>query len=852
MALVKAKVSSVVSRQVPEFVREDNAQFVAFLEAYYEFLEQTEKRNLESIRDIDDTVDDFIKYFRNELLSQVPVAALSDKRFLAKQIQDVYRAKGTVKSYEFLFKTLFNETPELYFPKVDMLRLSDGKWDQKVVIRTTEVSGDSFNLIGQTISQGSTRASVESVIKFQVGSDVIAELTINENSIIGTFNIDDIITGRDNINDSLITLNVVSVVTNFEILNDGAYYSIGSPIDLISGTGTDAQVEITNIGYGSVAAVIVDAPGSGYTAGTELSFDNTDAGEVGDSLISARAIITDIDLDSLLLEDGSKLLQENRSQFDIEDAVTGGIKSIELLTGGYYYRKLPIVTATGGTGAKLLAVGPEIGRVTKLGVTNPGVNYDTAPIAIFPSNAVVKNITGTFSIGDVITVLPQTLALEADSENELILETGDKIVLENQQSPSGTLYTYDTQRNLMTFYPATDRIVLVKEDDNGALLDEEGKFFVNESSGEFSMNQTITNTSGATARIICGCGTDNHAEARGVIGAVGRTLGKFLNADGKISESSKKIQDSLFYQEYSYVIKVGQSIDKYRDAVKKLLHPIGLALFGEVRIQTIVEAPTNITLEFSDLLTIIRMFLSMKMRAVGNYRTALETDPTKDKEQITLIITDFIATVLNITAAPSEFLPTLSFPNLSPTEIHLLDLRAELGESFKTIFWETFRQSIPQTPSTLKMELELSSTLTDGNRGLGGTLGWLEQWKFTIAPYAAGSKHSIQLYLNEWNQDYTGTNNEGYWDTYANTQIKDFANIIIGDVINNPNRRFNFTKEAFIDVIKLDTASPYTFDGSETMDITIATMDDDDTYGVTFDTVGSPTLDNTSVRMDTV
>lgn len=850
MALVKAKVSSVVSRQVPEFVREDNAQFIAFLEAYYEFLEQTEKRNLESIRDIDDTVDGFIQYFRNELLSQVPAAALSDKRFLAKQIQDVYRAKGTVKSYEFLFRTLFNETPELYFPKVDMLRVSDGKWDQRVVIRTTEVSGDSFNLIGQTVSQGSTRATVESVIKFQVGSDVIAELTINENSIVGSFNTDDEITGRDNIDDSLIRLNVVSVVTGFEILNDGAYYTIGSPINLISGTGVDAQVEITNIGYGSVESIVVDSPGSGYTVGAELTFDNTDAGDVDDSLISARAIITDIDLDSIVMEDGSYLLQEDRSQFDIEDAITGGIKTVELLTGGFYYRKLPIVSASGGTGAKLLAVGSEIGRVTRLGVTNPGVNYDTAPLAIFPSNAVVKNVTGTFAVGDTITVLPQTLSLEDDADSELLLETGDKIVLESQQNPTGTLYTYDTQRNLMTFYPASDRIVLVKED-NGALLDEEGKFFVNETSGEFAANQTITNSAGATAKIIGGGGTD-HAEARGIIGAIGRTLGKFVNADGKISESSKKIQDSLFYQEYSYVIKVGQSIDKYRDAVKKLLHPIGLALFGEVRIQSLVQAPTDVTLQISDLLTIIRMFLSMKMRAVGNYRTGLETDPTKDKEQITLIITDFIATALNVTVAPSEFLPTLNFPNLTPTEIHLLDLRAELGESFKTIFLKTFNQVIPDTLSSSKLQLELRSILTEGNRGLGGTLGWLEQWKFTIAPYQAGSKGSIQLYLNAWNQDYTGTNNEGYWDTYSNTQIKDFANIIIGDVINNPNRRFNFTKEAYIDVIKLDTASPYTFDGTETMDITTATMDDDDTYGVTLDTVGAPTLDNTSITMDTV
>jgi hypothetical protein len=800
MALVKAKVSSVVSRQVPEFIREDNTQFIAFLEAYYEFLEQTEKRNLGSTRDIDDTLDSFIQYFRNEVLLHVPISVISDKRYLAKQINEVYRSKGTIKSYEFLFRILFNETPQLYFPKVDMLRVSDGKWDQAVVIRCTEISGNSFNLIGQTVSQGTTRATIESVIKFQIGSDTIAELTLNEKSIVGTFNTTDSITGLDNTNNSTITLDVLSVITGFEINNHGSYYRVGDPIDLLSGTGTDAQIEVINIGYGSIDNIIIDSPGSGYTIGAELTFDNTGAADQDASLVTAKAIITDIDVDSILMEDGSKLLTEHRDQFDLEDVTTGGIKAISLLTGGYYYKKLPIVSATGGTGAKLIAVGDGIGRVTRIGITNPGARYETAPIAIFPYNIVVKDINGSFTAGDVISVLPQTMSLDTDVDSELLLETGDKMVLESQQVPSGTIYSYDTDRNLITLYPTSDRIVTLLEDNAGYLLSEDGKTFVNESSGQFETYQTITNSAGATAKIISGSG--NHAEATGVIGAVSRTLGKFINADGKISESSKKIQDSLFYQEYSYVIKVGQSIDKYRDAVKKLLHPIGLALFGEVTIQSLVELPTHTTLEVSQLLKTIRMFLDMKMRAVGNYRRLpYEDNSTLDKEQVTLVITDFIASVLNVRASTSEFLPTLILPNLSPEEIHLLDLRAEVGESFRIIYHSTFNQSKVNYISSFA-NLNLRSSPWAGSTQLGPTLGWLERWKFTIPLYETGTKESIGVYRDAWNQTYAGTNNEGYWNTYANTQIKDFANVIISDVINNPNRRTNYSKEAYIDIIR--------------------------------------------------
>lgn len=851
MAVVKAKVSSVVSKQLPEFVREDNAQFVAFLEAYYEFLEEQQKqtRNLESIRDIDDTLDSFIQYFRSELLSQIPTTVLSNKRYLAKQINDVYRSKGSVKSYEFLFRILFNETPQLYFPKVDMLRLSDGKYDQRVILRCTETTGDSFNLIGQTISQGFNRTIVESVIKFQVGTDVISEITINENSIVGSFNTEVPIIGLDNITGTQITLNLVSILTDVEINNSGALYSIGSPVNLLSGSGVDAQIEVTNIGYGSIDQIIIDNPGSGYTIGSELTFNNTDAGDINDSLVSARAVITDIDVDSILLEDGFYLHSENRTQFDIENSTTGGIKAVELLTGGFYYRKLPIVSATVGSGAKLIAIGSNIGRVTKVGITNPGINYETPPIALFPVNIVVKNIVGSFNIGDSITIATQTFSTEINVDDDLLLESNDKIILESQQQPIGTVSFIDTARNLITLFPSSDRIVINKETNDGYLLSEQGLIFVNELSGQFETNQTIQNTTGASAKIISDTG--NHAEAVGVIGALGRSLGKFVNADGKVSESSKKIQDSLFYQEYSYVIKVGQSIDKYRDAVKKLLHPIGLALFGEVTVQSLVQAPSSIILQVSDLLSTIRLFLNMKMRAVGNYTapgygagvsyTLDSTTTTMDSgvltldnsnfvsdlntEQVTLIITDFLSAHLSVLTAPSEFLPVLHLPQLTPTEVYLLDLRAEVGETYKTIILEMLSQSSINTSEFIP-KLEIRSTPSSLSIQLGPTLEWLEKWKFTIPPYEAGTKQTIGVYRNAWSQDYDSPN-EGYWDTFANTQIKDFGSIIILDVINSPNRRTNFAQEAYIDIIKIN---------GET----------------SFDSVGSLKIDSTSVTFDTM
>ena len=47
-----------------------------------------------------------------------------------------------------------------------------------------------------------------------------------------------------------------------------------------------------------------------------------------------------------------------------------------------------------------------------------------------------------------------------------------------------------------------------------------------------------------------------------------------------------KIQDSLYYQDFSYVIKVGRTIDEWRDAFKKTMHLSGFYFTGQVNIES--------------------------------------------------------------------------------------------------------------------------------------------------------------------------------------------------------------------------------------------------------------------------
>ena len=62
-------------------------------------------------------------------------------------------------------------------------------------------------------------------------------------------------------------------------------------------------------------------------------------------------------------------------------------------------------------------------------------------------------------------------------------------------------------------------------------------------------------------------------------------LGYYTSDKGKLGVQNQKIIDSFFYQDYSYVIKSGTSIEQWRDLIKSTTHPAGFKLFGQVDVE---------------------------------------------------------------------------------------------------------------------------------------------------------------------------------------------------------------------------------------------------------------------------
>jgi len=511
-------------------------------------------QQLLNFRDPDKVISDFLTKFRNEFLKTIPeeLTIGLDKRNLIKNIKSMYRLKGTQKGHELFFRILFNEASETFYPRTQMLRVSDGNWDTQKVLRAVASVGDTTNLVGRTITGKNSGATaiVESIKKFIIGSKEISEFIVNTKTLNGTFIIGEEITGTSSdLDDYFIKANITGIPGTKTIVNDGNLYDT-TDIVTVTGGGVGASFTINDLGSGGIEEVIVDDGGSGYTVGDLLQFDNTGTqgvnaagfvAVVGGGLRQESGTTGTDGEDHIVLEDettrgdqyfGNKIVQETETGPNLGD-VENDITDIYLTNNGSGYKTLPSVSviSSTGTGSNVLAYGAEIGRVIGLKTNELGEGYEaspTPPTITFRNNLILTSVTGSFATDDTITG--------------------------SLSGATGTQVSFDDDRNLLKVKDVTN---------------------------SFIVGETITSTSGGSATLK----KLDVANAIVNVVSVGDTDGKFLNEDGFVSESTMKIQDSLYYQDFSYVLKVGQSINSWRDSFKKTMHTAGFYFTGQVDLE---------------------------------------------------------------------------------------------------------------------------------------------------------------------------------------------------------------------------------------------------------------------------
>ena len=232
--------------------------------------------DLVNFRDPDKAIESFLNNFRNEFLATLPEVLDSqvNKRNLIKNIKNMYRAKGTAAGHELFFRLLFNEKSETIYPREQLLKTSDGQYDSLKILRIIERVGNTEGLISRTITGKDSRATavIENLARFQIGDDTITELVLNQDSVNGTFQVGEEVSGTaSETDDYFIKADITGIPGTKTITNPGSLYKTSDTIT-VSGGGTGALFQISDVGTGSVEELIIDSAGSGYSIGDTFRF----------------------------------------------------------------------------------------------------------------------------------------------------------------------------------------------------------------------------------------------------------------------------------------------------------------------------------------------------------------------------------------------------------------------------------------------------------------------------------------------------------------------------------------------------------------------------------------------------
>jgi hypothetical protein len=506
-------LAPLVKNQFPSFYVEEGDNFLQFVKAYYEWMDseggpEHKKRRLGEYRDIDQTLDEYIKYFMSKYMHGIPANILTNKKLLEKHILDIYRSKGSSEGMKLLFRLLYNKDIEIYTPQIDILKTSDGKWTERRYIEVTPINPETHFSYSNKFIIGATSGAIAFV-------DEAVELSI----------------GRQ--------LVYVLYITDLHLGINGEEFLVGE--------------YLTYDGFTNI-----------YDLSTVLGSAS------GASVISSGADNAINDILTPVSESGTGLKFVVKSLLDHE--FYKGHIDFKLVDGGYGYMldspvSISYKTATTGSRASF-----KIGSIT-----NPSTisNYNTTLLNPYLNTALNSaNYGSTLNNANVATILSSALTFSS-------IQVG-KIGSLKAVTSGDNLYDGSLQVNI------NDRRISGYD-----FRDANGKTWGN--NAIITANLAAANGTASEVKLISSgysfntpdeeISTINQSIEVEVllqlkISGVGREEGHWEDESGFLN-ADKYIQDSYYYQEYSYEIQVEKSLDKYVDVVKKVMHPVGNIMFGK-------------------------------------------------------------------------------------------------------------------------------------------------------------------------------------------------------------------------------------------------------------------------------
>ncbi len=252
-------------------------------------------KELPDMQDIDKTNEGLIDdAWKKEFYTNIPRTTLTDRRQLLKRMKQVYRSKGNESSFTWLFRTVFaKEDVEFYYPKVDLMRFSDGKWTLDKTIKLVTSSATNIGLFtGRRITGQLSRCSaiVEKAITQAVGNLSITEMTLSDviqgvgdDGILGNFRVNERVDTEEDTDGNSGYGYASGLVKTISVDVGGTEYAIGDEITITGGSGQDAKARVGSIAENVVEGITVIDSGDGYSVGDVLEFVDEGTGGTGAS-----------------------------------------------------------------------------------------------------------------------------------------------------------------------------------------------------------------------------------------------------------------------------------------------------------------------------------------------------------------------------------------------------------------------------------------------------------------------------------------------------------------------------------------------------------------------------------------
>lgn len=658
-------ISQQIERQFPSIYREDGQELVAFIKAYYEWLESTQNqslynsRRLLEYRDIDSTLEKMLLFFKNKYMADLPYDP-NTVRHIIKNILDLYRRRGSDEGLQLFFRLFYNTEVSITYPGGAMLKPSSSEWFVGRYLQMYPTNPDKYkDVVGKSIVGVPSKAEgvINNVLLMVLNGAITPVIYVDE--VKGSFAGDDEIY----INDEFSGV-VYGSLKSGTIVNDGdsgSGYKVGDLLttDKSFGLGGKALVtSVTEQATGEVKFTLVDG-GYGYTANntdvyisdqlifpsnTDLEFEILETlrdqannvgiviGQalsqgilrlgvkmVGNSEFSNTSIIETVDRDIPIVVDYSLITPKNTTaSFEVGDLdyttnvsiITDVIENFaNVVLSSSNYNDIPpaLVAFTGTDPVDIDTVLSDafdltpitIGRIANLVRIDPGIDYVNDVFTV-----IVEPVINVLDIKNQILYFAE--AVPSYLQVGRIISQGSKLA-EIKKVISGrihiTPFTIERFEAGQTIQYADNELMVMSVEVDydslnygfNAVIDSTVEFAIGRITGIRIIDSgygyrhrslvTWKDEQGETATK-----TLINAKGQGVTEGVWTSTASHLNYD-----SGQRLQDSFYYQAFSYEVNSKIDINTYEKFLKETIHPAGIQFFGNFQYDEELDVSSDIS-----------------------------------------------------------------------------------------------------------------------------------------------------------------------------------------------------------------------------------------------------------------